>query len=267
MKKKANGITLNEAMTALERIAPLELAEEWDNVGCLIAPTRPRRIRRILLTIDTSPEVADEAIRKQADLIVSYHPPLFQPMNRMHPDDALQNRLLKLIEARIAVYSPHTALDAVKGGVNDWLADGVSGKDDASRSVIDDGPGRLIEFRQGRSHDELIKRISSYLSVPYLRVARPAGRARRIRRVAICAGAGFSALAPTQADLYLTGEMKHHDVLGAVAQGAWVVLSEHTHTERGYLPILRRWLMRELKQSDLQIILSARDRDPLELVQ
>ncbi len=267
MKKTASGITLAKAIEALERIAPLELAEEWDNVGCLIAPTRPRRIRRVLLTIDTSPEVVDEAIRKQVDLIVSYHPPLFQPTNRLHPDDVLQNRLLKLIESRIAVYSPHTALDAVDGGVNDWLADGVSGKEDASRSVIDDGPGRLIEFQKGLSPNEIIQRISSHLSVPYLRVARPAGRTGQIRRVALCAGAGFSALASTQADLYLTGEMKHHDVLGAVAQGSWVVLSEHTHTERGYLPVLRRSLTRELKQSGLKIVLSARDRDPLELIQ
>lgn len=266
MSKRTEGIPLAQILTALERIAPLELAEDWDNVGCLLAPVQSRRIRRILLTIDTSPAVVDEAIRQRIDLIVSYHPPLFQSIKCLHPADALQARLLKLIEARIAVYSPHTALDSVSGGVNDWLATGVRQKDESILSIIDEGPGRLVEFRRGVVADEFIRRIRDWLAVPYLRVARPDGRSRRIKSVAICAGSGFSAISQVSADAYLTGEMKHHDILSAVASGALVVLSEHTHTERGYLPVLRRALEQELPSKQVQVLLSRRDRDPLQLV-
>lgn len=266
MSKRPAGIPLAQALAVLEQIAPLELAEEWDNVGCLLAPVQPRRIRRILLTIDASPAVVDEAVKKEIDLIVAYHPPLFSSIKRLHPADALQARLLKLIEARIAVYSPHTALDAVRGGVNDWLAAMVQGQDDAQVSVMEEGPGRLVQFGKGVMPAEFIDRIRTGLGVPYLRVARPEGRLRKINRVALCAGAGFSAIAHTDADAYLTGEMKHHDILTAVAAGAWVVLSEHTHTERGYLPVLRRALEQEWPSPQVQVLLSRQDRDPVNLV-
>ncbi len=266
MSTAREGIPLAQVIAALERVAPLELAGEWDNVGCLFAPVQSRRIQRILLTIDASPAVVDEAIRQRIDLIVSYHPPLFQPVKRLHPADVLQARLLKLIEARIAVYSPHTALDAVSGGVNDWLVAGVRQQDESTVSIIDEGPGRRVEFKRGLVADEFIGRIRDWLAVPYLRVARPEGRSRRIKSVAICAGAGFSALAHVAADAYLTGEMKHHDILAAVAAGAWVVLSEHTHTERGYLPVLQRSLEQELPASQVHVMISRRDRDPIQLV-
>lgn len=267
MKREPVGMEFSDTLAVLERIAPLELAEEWDNVGCLLAPVRARSIRRILLTIDASPAVVDEALRKRAELVVAYHPPIFQPLNRLHPGDPLQARLLKLIEGRVALYSPHTALDAVAGGVNDWLVAGIRARDAADSSILGDGPGRLVEFRKGLDAEELVRRIQKWLGVSYLRVARPQGRGRRIRRVAVCAGAGYGALAETAADVYVTGEMKHHDILAASARGAWVVLSEHTHTERGYLPTLKQALEREMAGCGVEVFLSRTDRDPVELIQ
>ena len=263
--QKQSGITLKQATQALASIAPLELAEEWDNVGLLIAPTRARRIQRILLTIDCTSAVATEAIRSRAELVVAYHPPLFTPLSELTPIDPAQRRLLALIEARIALYSPHTALDAVDGGVNDWLAKGVQGDQEGEITPIPDGPGRLLTFKRPQTLARIRGRVTSFLKTPYLRVAQPAGKARPIKQVAICAGAGISAIESTKADLFLTGEMKHHDVLSSVERGITVLLSEHTHTERGYLTTLRRTLKRAL-DGTVDIRIAKTDRDPIKLM-
>ena len=113
---------LKDITAALEQIAPLHLAQDWDNVGLLTGdPDAP--IRRILLTIDLTEPVLAEARAARAQLIVAYHPPLFQPIKRIIPGQGDSPLLFDLIRANIAVYAPHTALDAAPGGVNDCLAD------------------------------------------------------------------------------------------------------------------------------------------------
>jgi putative NIF3 family GTP cyclohydrolase 1 type 2 len=81
-------VKLNTIIKTLQTIAPLSLAEDWDNVGLLINPLRPKTTKKILLTIDLTESVADEAISKKADLIITYHPILFRPANRLNADNA-----------------------------------------------------------------------------------------------------------------------------------------------------------------------------------
>jgi len=116
--------TLAEVIALLERLAPLELSEDWDNTGLLLEPlgaaTRP--IERALLCIDLSEAVLDEAIELGADLLIAYHPPLFRGLKRLRARAPEERVLLRALDAGFCVYSPHTALDATADGVNDWLA-------------------------------------------------------------------------------------------------------------------------------------------------
>lgn len=261
--KKSIGATRAQVVGALETLAPLDHAESWDNVGLLWAPTRAKRIERILLTIDCTPEVAVEAISERIDFIVSYHPPLFHGVNRFVLSDPLDHRLLKLIEARIAVYAPHTALDHAPGGVNEWLAERVLGCRPGVIEIETGHAARQVVFDQPVSAQRLLCELRTALRIPYLRVAEPIGRRRPLRRIAVCAGAGIETLRPLKADAFLTGEMKHHDILASVARGITVILSEHTHTERGYLPVLRKGLSRLLPGVD--VALAKSDREPVRL--
>ncbi len=106
----------------MEQIAPTWAAADWDNVGLLIGdPSWPAR--RVILTIDLTAAVLDEAIAGRCDAIVAYHPPIFRAVKRMIPDRTDQEGLAaEALSRRIAVYSPHTALDAAPGGTNDTLA-------------------------------------------------------------------------------------------------------------------------------------------------
>ena len=166
---------------------------------------------------------------------------------------------------KIALYSPHTALDHVIGGVNDWLIDGCGVGEvtfiNPSKDQLS-GAGRMLSLNRAVSINTLCKRIKSYLHTPYLRVA--PGASNNIRTIACCAGAGASVLTDVQADCYLTGEMSHHDVLAAQATGSTVILSEHTHTERGFLPLYQSIIQKALNAS-VELIISTQDKDPLHL--
>jgi dinuclear metal center YbgI/SA1388 family protein len=119
---KAKITTVNDVCQLLERIAPTRLAQSWDNVG-LLAGDRSAEVRNMLLCIDLMPAVAGEAVKRKASMVVAYHPPLFKPIRRLvAPSNGSEGALLRCVAAGMAVYSPHTALDAVDEGTNDVLA-------------------------------------------------------------------------------------------------------------------------------------------------
>lgn len=109
----------------LEKLAPLSLAESWDNVGLLVEPGKQCPIKTIMLTNDLTATVMDEAEAMKCDLIISYHPPLFQPVKRLVQKDWKQQLAIRAIENGIAIFSPHTSWDSSKGGLNDWLIGGL----------------------------------------------------------------------------------------------------------------------------------------------
>jgi len=128
--------------TAVDKIVPLELAQDWDNVGLSVGDPQSN-VKNILLTIDVTKEVLSEAIKLRTDLIVSYHPVILQPLKKITAEPPVklgakylaphsgpreagtptQGLVYELIRRGIAVFSIHTALDAAVGGVNDGLAE------------------------------------------------------------------------------------------------------------------------------------------------
>jgi dinuclear metal center YbgI/SA1388 family protein len=100
---------------------PLSLAAEWDNVGLLVGDPAAN-VERVMTCLTVTPVSTDEAIRERAGLIVSHHPVLFRAVKSLTPATIEGAMLLKLIRAGVAVYSPHTAFDNAKGGINDILA-------------------------------------------------------------------------------------------------------------------------------------------------
>jgi dinuclear metal center YbgI/SA1388 family protein len=109
---------LSTIVKAIEYIAPLSLAESWDNVGLLVGDPN-QDISKILLTIDYSATVAEERRSEKCDLVIAYHPPIFHPLKRV----VAGNPVFDAIRRGVAIYSPHTALDVAEGGTNDMLAD------------------------------------------------------------------------------------------------------------------------------------------------
>jgi dinuclear metal center YbgI/SA1388 family protein len=370
-----------DLVAAMERIAPSHLAEPWDNVGLLLGAGAADLRGPVLLTIDLTEAVAHEALRRSCGAVIAYHPPLFDPVRRITDGNEFGRVAVALMGAGVAVYSPHTALDAAPGGMNDWLADGLIGPGDSggggdrralrSAAVRPDtqevkvvtfvprdsadavrnalatagagiighyeacsfaapgrgtflagagaspavgevgrfeeveelrlemvcskralplaletlrrfhpyeepavdvyellprptravGAGRRITLDHAAGIDELAARLKRHLGVSVVQIARATDRP--VERIGVCPGAGGS-LAPMAlaegCQLFVTGEMKHHELRAAVAQGLSVLLAGHTQTERPYLPVLAARLGRELP--GVQAVVSEEDREP-----
>ncbi|RWQ92751.1 putative NGG1 interacting factor Nif3 [Paecilomyces variotii] len=118
-------------VSSMRKIYPESLADKsWDNTGLLLeAPFNPARRQKnsVLLTVDLTKAVADEAIKRRDSVIVAYHPIIFRGLKSITLSDPQQQSLLRLAQEGISVYCPHTAVDAVPGGMADWLCDLVTG--------------------------------------------------------------------------------------------------------------------------------------------
>ncbi|XP_064097517.1 NIF3-like protein 1 [Macrobrachium nipponense] len=112
---------LKEVVKRLNNYAPTSLAESWDNVGLLVEPHTKRAVGVLMLTNDLTEEVMDEAEQRNVNCILSYHPPVFRPLKRVTSKAWKERIVARCLEKGIAIYSPHTSYDALKGGVNDWL--------------------------------------------------------------------------------------------------------------------------------------------------
>lgn len=132
---------LSDIVRVLDDLAPLRYAESWDNVGLLVGDPAAD-VTRVLVTVDYSREVADEAVASGADLVVSYHPPLFAAVKRVPHDAPWADALRR----GIALYSPHTALDVAKDGTNDFLAD-ACGVHASERRAIRPHPAKDAHYK------------------------------------------------------------------------------------------------------------------------
>ena len=192
------------------------------------------------------------------------------------------------------VYSPHTAVDAAPGGLNDFLADVVTGKGEAphNRSIINPvkgiadtettGYGRIIRFEKPQVLGAIIDRITKGLDITGLSVATPqsvpSGKKSgiEISSIGICAGSGGSMLNGLDVDLLFTGELSHHEALAAVEQGRCVITAFHSNTERAFLKQrMQGALLKELEglkasnealTEGFEVEVSKVDRDPYEIL-
>jgi len=272
---RAVPVQLAEVLATLQRLAPLQFAEPWDNVGLLVEPVpvaQTAPLESALLTIDLSDQVVTEAEALGAKLVIAYHPPIFQGLKRLRSSEPSESPVLGCVARGIAVFSPHTALDAAPDGVNAWLLEafGAGSRGPCLAHAADGryGQGRFVRLEQPLTLAEAVDRIKRHLGLSQLRVAAAPEQENdqaRVGSVAACAGAGGSVFEKLSGyDLYLTGEMRHHDVRARALSGSSVVLAEHTNTERGFLPVLAQRLSVETRGA-VTFHVSQCDREPLSL--
>lgn len=258
----------DQLISTLEGLAPLRLAEPWDNVGLLIDLGERREFERAFFTIDLTDCTLDEALCWHADFLIAYHPPIFGGLKRLRHDVPAERVVLRALRSGLTIYSPHTALDAAEDGMAEWLARalgaGTMQPITPTEPGSQTGAGRLVRLDASLALSDAIERIKAHLGLEHVRVSRAPG-ATTISSLAVCPGAGGSVFEQVDTvDLLLTGEMRHHDVLARSARGTHVVLTDHTHTERAYLPHFARNVLRACP--GLSVLVSQTDADPLQVV-
>ncbi len=250
-------IKCTEIISFMERIAPGELAENWDNIGLLVG-NREKNIRKILICLDITMASIDEAISQNADLIISHHPVIFDELKRLNDEDFKGKQLYKLIRNGLNVYSAHTNLDYATPGVNSCLAETL---EIYNAVIMGRGPGICGMLDEKMGFDEFINHVKSKLQVPFLRAIghNPA----EIRKVAVFSGSfdgDLKSLIESGAEALVTGDLKYHTALDAREAGLCIIDAGHFSTESVVLPYLARKLGEQYP--DVEILLCRSEIDP-----
>ena len=228
-------IQLRDIVAYLQSLAPLQLAEEWDNVGLLAGdPDRP--VDCVLTCLTLTHDVADEAIKLGAQLVVSHHPLPFKPVLRLTIDDPYGSVLWKLAGAGVAVYSGHTAYDSATGGINEQLSDRLRLRNSAPLRALPAetvGAGRYGELEPPQTLAQFAAAVRQALALDYVQIV--GSDDAMLRKAAVACGAGASFLPDAVAagcDVLVTGECRFHDALAARSAGLALVLTGHYASER-----------------------------------
>lgn len=253
-----------ELVARVERLAPPELAEEWDNVGLMVG-RHNRAVRRVLVVLELRHEVLSEARELGCQAIVCHHPPIFPTTRAVTDDQPAAELVLSAAEAGVAVVAAHTNLDAAEGGLNDLMA-GMLGLIDTaplapSPAAPAAGLGRVGRRRAPRPLEAVVREVAAAFGGVPLRYAGDPGA--RIETVACCTGSGASlidAALASGADLYVTGDLKYHDA--DRASGLPLVSVHHAVVERAALKAWSRVLGRALAEDDVEVRFAETDTDP-----
>jgi dinuclear metal center YbgI/SA1388 family protein len=302
---RAEVIRVDRVCQVLADIAPLALAESWDNVGLLVGD-RQRSIRTVMVCLTVTPQVVEEAIAKRVELIVTHHPLPFRPLTKITSDTTVVKMLLDLIANGIAVYSAHTAYDSARGGINQLWAEGLGLSGIAPLVLADPtrlhpaggqnqagintpvacqapaepiGAGRYGRLPEPLDPESLAQKVASIcrcrswkLVGGKLAGGSPPGSANApISKVAIACGSGGSFLSAAKGrgcQALVTGEASFHDCLEAEASGLALILVGHYASERFGMERLSGRLATEFRRIDgeLEVFSSDADVDPLRTV-
>lgn len=232
--------SVHDIEQALYELAPRELAAEWDNVG-LLAGRRDRAVHKVLVSLDVTAAVVEEARQWGAELIAAHHPVIFHPVKRVTDQDPAGEILLRLAEHGIAAVCMHTNLDAARGGVNDALAAALQLEEVAP---LEGGGGIVRTGRLPRpvSVPDFLFAVQEALGAGGLRCT---DGAKPISRVAVGGGACGEflwAAAAAGCDAFVTADVKYNQFLDAAALGLTLVDAGHFPTEDVVCPVLARHL-------------------------
>ena len=235
----------------MQRIAPLELAESWDNPGLLVNCCRP--VDRVLVTLDITPDVVEEAAAKGCGLIVAHHPVIFSPLKRLEPRDVP----FQLVQNGISAICMHTNLDAAPGGVNDTLCD-ILGIAAEGRESFAEGCGRI-----GTTMPTTVEALAKFCAATLHSGVKYVNGQKPVTCLAEVSGGGGSYLEEAiarGADCLVTGEAAHHIALLARQKGIGLVVAGHWGTEHAIADVLAVQLEKQFPA--LTVAHAEADADP-----
>ncbi len=259
-------IRLSKIIEELELIAPSEAKCSWDNVGLLVGD-EAQRISRVFVCLDITSENVSQAVEFGADLIVSHHPLIFEPMKSITENTVTGGIVRTLIQNNISAFCMHTSFDIADGGMNDLLAHRL-GLENVRKFTVDecigedgeplDGIGRVGVLARPMLLSDFLEHVKAQLGSAALKYC--GNFNETVQTVALCSGSGGSemyAAYHSDADVYVTADLKHDHGRIAREIGLNIVDAGHFETENiicGFLTevFANRFPELEVKQSASQ---------------
>ena len=256
-----------DIMRVLERIAPVSWAESWDNVGLLLG-REERNVSRILVTLDVTEEVVEQAVADQVDMIVSHHPLIFHGLKQISDHTAEGKKILRLAGHDISYYAMHTNYDVSGQGMAVAAAARLGMKDlellKREQTVVMDGSARDIGAgRVGRLSEPVTlqnfcSQVKNTFGLKTLRVWGKFPREELLERAAILPGSGedyLEAAMESGAQVFLTGDIKYHRGMDAAERGLVILDCGHFGLEHIFTEEMERYPNSQLS-SNIEILIS-----------
>lgn len=227
---------IRDVLDLLEQIAPIGLAEAWDNPGLQIG-SYSQDVAKIFMALDPTLAALRSASRRDAQLLLTHHPLIFTPLSQIDINTYPGNVLVEAVGSGIAVISAHTNLDVAAGGINDILADllGLQRveilKEMTGREGV--GLGRVGDLPETRTLLSVVEDVRQLFGSEKPRLVGHGDH--RIRRIAVVGGSGGGLVSfATQkgADLLITGDVGHHHAMEAESCGIALIDAGHFNTEK-----------------------------------
>ncbi len=230
--------TIKEVTALIEEFAPLSFQAPYDNAG-LIVGRHDDEVKGVLLAVDVTEEVIEEAKAKGANLIITHHPIVFHPLKRFNSSNYVERCVEQAIRSDIALYACHTNLDSAPNGMS-WRLGAMLGVKDMSiiesTSALENvGFGVVGVLDEAVEFDTYIKYIASVLNLSAVRYSKPISR--KIKKVALCTGSGGSLIGAVKGsgvDLYITADLKYNDFMES---GSEFTVVDIGHFESEYCAI------------------------------
>lgn len=248
----------------IESVYPATLAEKWDNVALQVGRLE-EKTTAILLALDLSHEIIEQAVETGSNLIITHHPldlKLSFPLDLDQPTGRL---ITALIKHDITHYAAHTNFDSGEPSVSNMILQNLGFSQKGVplfplKHTPDQGLGRGIVLTESIRYEDLLKRVETNLIPRGLRYIAPT---EQIKKIAVLGGSGGSLIAEVAQqgyDCYITGDVKYHDARLAEALGLFTIDAGHFNTEVGSLQLLAQLLQNNAL--DIDITITKRERDP-----
>ena len=238
----------------MNKWAKPELIDTWDNTGFQVGDENAS-INKILIALDLDRKVLDKAIEENYEMIISHHPLIFKPLNKITAENHKENLLLDLIKNNIVVYNAHSNLDLAHNGVSHTLANKLQMFNTRPIKMIYEdekhshGYGQIGEINSS-SKSHLVNLIKKELTTDSLIIYGHIPKS--VTKIAVCGGSGGDFILDAHlqgAQVYITGDIKYHDAQGAFELGLAIIDAGHYNTEKIILPVIKEYLNNNLKSS------------------
>ncbi|MBQ3107738.1 MAG: Nif3-like dinuclear metal center hexameric protein [Firmicutes bacterium] len=265
-KEQHMAMDFKEFIQLLNNIAPKEMAEDWDNSGMQINMGAPE-VRKVLVALEITGDVIEEATELGVDMIVTHHPLLFNPLKKITGRTVIGDHIIKLIRRNISVYSSHTNFDKVFGGNNDYMAE-LLGLSRVRRLLSDfnvdeeEVIGRQGELPKTVTLEEFVNKVKRVLNLKTIKVI--GDLERPVRSVGLCTGSGgayIEAARRNGCDVFLTGEVRYHEGIKAKETNMAVIDAGHFGTEWIFVENFARRL-EDLVEGKVEVFASKVKVDP-----
>lgn len=270
---------MKDLIAVLDEISPESSAEEWDNGGFLIGET-DKEISKIMIALEPSLAVIDEAVESGADLLIVHHPLIFSPLSSITDMELSGKKIIKLVKNSVALYAAHTSFDVADGGNNDYFIRRM-GLSNAKK--IQGVVGSFAELESPLSPQETAMLISEKLDIPLneIKISSPeisgGSGEYMIKKIAVCTGAGAdmaAVAADCGCDCLITGDVRYHAAMDAVERGFTIIDAGHYGTEKIFSENMREKLLSVLQDngyktddgSGMEIVIAANQISPFSCV-